>query len=40
MTTTELALPKNLRDIVDEYDKKYAAAADAIKAFEAAGDAL
>jgi hypothetical protein len=40
MTNNELALPKNLRDVVQEYDQKIAAVADAVKAFEAAGDAL
>jgi hypothetical protein len=38
--TNEIALPKNLRDVVDEYDQKLAATADAVKAFESAGDAL
>ena len=39
-TNTELALPKNLRDIVAEYDQKLAAIPEAIKAFEDAGNAL
>ena len=38
--STDIALPKNLRDIVDEYDHKVASATSAVKAFEAAGDAL
>ena len=37
---TELALPKNLRDVVEEYDQKQSAAGDAVKAFAAAGYAL
>jgi hypothetical protein len=37
---TELALPKNLNDVVADYDQKVAAIAHAVKAFEAAGNAL
>jgi hypothetical protein len=40
MTNNELALPKNLRDVVHEYNQKVAASGDAVKAFEAAGNAL
>lgn len=36
MTSSDIALPKNLRDIVDEYDQKVTAAADAVRAFESA----
>jgi hypothetical protein len=40
MAANEIALPKNLRDVVAEYDQKLAAAADTVKAFQSAGDAL
>jgi len=38
--STDLALPKSLRDIIAEYGEKRAAIADAVKSFAAAGDAL
>jgi Domain of unknown function (DUF4942)/Uncharacterised methyltransferase family (DUF6094) len=37
---TELALPKNLNDVVAEYDQKIATVSNTVKAFEAAGNAL
>jgi len=40
MASTDIALPKNIRDVIDEYEQKIAAAEQAVKDFEAAGDAL
>lgn len=40
MTVTDLSLQKNLSDVVEEYNKKFAAVNDAVKAFSKAGDEL
>ncbi len=37
---TEIALQRSLADVVDEYDAKRAALADAVRAFERAGTDL
>ena len=40
MTVTDLALQKNINDVLEEYNQKAAAADDALKAFQKAGDDL